>query len=82
MRIYIHTIIIKELIEMGLFKKLFKKTEESKPLYSVLSESKMTYAAMSGDLPNDKELENLINETNTDELGFSGAEGVEEYDHS
>ena len=42
----------------------------------------MAYAAMSGDLPNDKELENLINETNTDELGFSGAEGVEEYDHS
>lgn len=67
---------------MGLFKKLFKKTEESKPLYSVLSESKMTYAAMSGDLPDEKELENLIEETDVNELGFSGAEGVEEYDHS
>lgn len=67
---------------MGLLKKLFKKTEESKPLYSVLSESKMAYAAMAGDLPDEKELENLIEETDVNELGFSGAEGVEEYDHS
>ena len=68
---------------MGFLKKLFGATEDSVPTDdSVLSESKMAYAGISGDLPNDEQLKNMIDETDVDNLGFSGVEGVDENGNS
>lgn len=68
---------------MGIFKKLFRNNDNGSetPLYSVLSEAKMAYIGICGDLTPDDELDDIIRETHEDCMGFSGKEGIDEYEN-
>lgn len=68
---------------MGILKKLFKNNDNvsETPLYSVLSEAKMAYMGVCGDLTPDDVLDDIIRETHEDCMGFSGKEGIDEYEN-
>ena len=64
---------------MSFFRKFIKKRNEPIAVNEVLSETKVMRFNMSGDMrmmPTDDELDESIRNTNVDELGFCGEEGV------